>query len=151
MLRTLMDSGELNLSEYDLVRLQIWVLTLSFHHHRASISTNEPGIVSSNPAAADIHNPHGHADLGHLGAAAVPAVVTSVSGYQGGLGGGLGLAAGGYGNLGGLGGMNRISSSNQPMESALSNHLFTFHLLRCWPRIRWSRWSCWLRTRRLRR
>ena len=63
---------------------------------RASIKTNEPGIVSSNPAAVDIHGPHG--DLGH--AAAVPVVATAVGGYsQGGYAGGL---AGGY--AGGLGG-----------------------------------------------
>jgi len=62
---------------------------------RASIKTNEPGIVASNPAAADINTPHG-APIAHA-----PAVVaTQVGGYSDG-----GLAMGGYGGdlLGGKG------------------------------------------------
>jgi len=70
---------------------------------RASIKTNEPGIVASAPAATSISTPHGHD--------AVPAPIdTHVGGYSEGLGYGasniaLGGLAGGYGaGLNGLAG-----------------------------------------------
>jgi len=73
---------------------------------RASIKTNEPGIVSSAPAAVDINTPHGHGlHGGELGIAHSAPVLTKVGGYSEGLGlAGNGLALGGYSNGLGLAG-----------------------------------------------
>jgi len=56
---------------------------------RASIKTNEPGIVASNPAAVNINTPHGHGSYG-----APMQTITQVGGYS--THGGWGGEASGY-------------------------------------------------------